>query len=887
MKKILIVWCTLLYGVMLCAQQKNIDTTACANWPVISDVAISPKGNFTAYQLGARNEKCLIVQAIKGTWKMKIDAVRKFNFCGEDQYLLLDMPGDSLQLLTLGTGSIKPIGTVVDYQQPNGRNSNLIAYHLKATPTELCVQDLTKNGLLVKKLAQAYAFSETDDQLVAVAASPKGGNASMIFWYDLLKGTCDSAFMDFIPYNLIFNRQGTYLAFFCNRISNGVSQRQLWCLKRGATVPTLLADSATSALKDLAVSRGPLFFSDNGQRVYFNLEDVVTSPAPIVGAAKVDIWNYQEEELQATQMRNRRTRTYVAMANLGTGEVLRLQKSQDYNISDLMGKGDAYALAIGDVANKSNQMYMEGTPFSLINLQDGTRRDLGGHFKGTAKLSPTGKYVLAFDKKEAHWYCYTVSNGAISNITGSITTPLTYENDTPNPPNGQGIAGWLSNDKAVLIYDRFDIWEVDPTGKRSPRNLTKGLGQRSNIRFRHLQLDRRKEAIFQDGDTLLLTAFDIRTKENGFYKLVLGSSGLPMRLAMEPATYFFYYRSMGPSICGINDPYLPIKAAKSNGYVLRRMTASQYPNLVFTDNFMDFSPITNLTPEKEYKWFNAELLNWKQPDGTPMEAILYKPEHIDSTKKYPVIFYYYEQMGDALNLYIQPALSNGAMNIPWFVSNGYFVCVPSLQFRIGQPGQSALNGVVSAAQHLRSRRYIDSSRMGLNGHSFGGFITNYIVSHTDKFAAAAAGAGAVDLISAYGNINDLGFSKHFYYELSQGRIGATLWKQRKGYIENSPIFEADKVNTPLLIMHNKEDGAVPFAQGVEWFTALQSLGKKAWMLQYDGENHVLHNPTAKLDYSLRLQQFFDHYLKGKPMPVWMSRGVAAKLKGLKTGLEYE
>ncbi len=230
-----------------------------------------------------------------------------------------------------------------------------------------------------------------------------------------------------------------------------------------------------------------------------------------------------------------------------------------------------------------------------------------------------------------------------------------------------------------------------------------------------------------------------------------------------------------------------------------------------------------------------------------------------------MIFFYYEKYSDALNDFIHPALSNGVMNIPWFVSNGYLVFVPDIYFSDGHPGRSALNSVVSAAQFLSRMPFVDSKHMGLQGHSFGGFETNYIVSRTTIFAAAAPSAGVSDLFSDYGH--DYG-----YYEGGQGRIGASLWERPDLYIENSSLFRADKVTTPILIMHNRRDGIVHFDQGLEWFNALSRLGKKVWMLSYDKEGHTIRDEKNELDYSVRLGQFFDHYLKGKPAPLWMTKG---------------
>lgn len=212
------------------------------------------------------------------------------------------------------------------------------------------------------------------------------------------------------------------------------------------------------------------------------------------------------------------------------------------------------------------------------------------------------------------------------------------------------------------------------------------------------------------------------------------------------------------------------------------------------------------------------------------------------------------------------------------------MCTPDIQYKVGHPGPSAYNCVVSAVQYLNRMPWVDSKRVGVQGHSFGGYEVNYLITHCHLFAAACAASGVSDLISSYAN-NLRGGYPIYHTEYGQGRIGATLWQRPDLYILNSPIFKADQVTTPLLMMQNKEDGAVPYAQGVELFTSLRRLGKRAWLLQYDGNGHSLNGGAASEDYTIRMTQFFDHYLKGAPAPKWMLEGIPVKRKGKENGFD--
>jgi dipeptidyl aminopeptidase/acylaminoacyl peptidase len=227
------------------------------------------------------------------------------------------------------------------------------------------------------------------------------------------------------------------------------------------------------------------------------------------------------------------------------------------------------------------------------------------------------------------------------------------------------------------------------------------------------------------------------------------------------------------------------------------------------------------------------------------------------------------------------------VNIPYFVSRGYAVFVPDIAYETGKPGPSALACIqagVDAA--LASDKRLDPKRMALQGQSWGGYQTAYLITQTDRYVCAMAGAPVSNMTSAYGGIRyGTGMSRQFQYERTQSRLGKTLWEDRQRYIDNSPVFFANQVRTPLLIMHNDKDGAVPYTQSIEYFTALRRLGKPSWLVVYNDEDHNLIQRKNRKDLSIRMKQFFDHYLMATPMPEWMAKGIPAKDKGRNMGFE--
>ena len=251
-----------------------------------------------------------------------------------------------------------------------------------------------------------------------------------------------------------------------------------------------------------------------------------------------------------------------------------------------------------------------------------------------------------------------------------------------------------------------------------------------------------------------------------------------------------------------------------------------------------------------------------------------------------MMVYFYERMSDGLHRYRQPIADRASISFSFYVSRGYLVFVPDIPYQIGYPGESAMAAVVPGVLSLIEKGFVDEKAIGVQGHSWGGYQIAYMITKTNIFAAAEAGAPVSNMISAYGGIRwSSGMSRMFQYEKTQSRIGGTLWDAHQRFIENSPIFWADKVQTPLLMMHNDQDGAVPWYQGIEYFVALRRLGKPVWMLNYNGEDHGLTKWHNRKDWAIRMQQFFDHFLKGAPAPVWLEHGVPAVAKGRTLGLE--
>jgi dipeptidyl aminopeptidase/acylaminoacyl peptidase len=427
---------------------------------------------------------------------------------------------------------------------------------------------------------------------------------------------------------------------------------------------------------------------------------------------------------------------------------------------------------------------------------------------------------------------------------------------------------WMDNHKSFILYDRYDLWLVDATGLNASQLLTKGRASKKEYRF--VKLDDDKKFIgFKD--QILLRVYNEVDKKEGIALLDMSNKAL-FTITEQP----MHFTTI-------------VSAKKSNQLIVMQEDEKNAANIfayTLTQEKQNPIALTAINPQQaNYNWMQSQLVKWKAYTGRTAEGVLYLPEDFDAKKKYPMIVYFYERSNQTLHNYLAPSPTPSRLNIPFFVSRGYVVFVPDIWYKKGYPGQGAYDYIVSGTRAMVQKGFIDSTRIGLQGQSWGGYQIAYLITKTNLYAAAWAGAPVVNMTSAYGGIRwGAGINRQFQYEKTQSRIGANLWERPDLYIKNSPLFELNKVKTPIVIMSNDADDAVPWYQGIEMFTAMRRLAKPIWMLVYNNEAHNLVERKNRKDIQIREQQFFDHYLKGAPMPIWMSKGVPAIMKGRDLGL---
>ncbi len=687
--------------------------------------------------------------------------------------------------------------------------------------------------------------------------------------------------------NLTWDKMGTQLAFVSDTDTLKANEKApiryhdlyYWAEKQ-KTASKLAEKGSAGIPKDWLVSQyGRLQFSKDASKLYFG-----TAPTPLVKdttllpeeIVRVDVWNWQDQRLQSQQnaeLGRDQKASFTAVVYPKARKIIQLADLEMPRV--LLGnEGNAdYAIGINTqpyLKSASWEGYPPYTDVYYINFKDGRKQKLKEKLRASVSLSPNAQYLYWYAVQDTAWYAHSFRTGQTTNLTGKVRNKFYDElHDSPDYPSDYGDAGWLENDSHFLIYDRFDIWKFHPEMRENPVRITQN-GRENKIRYRYISLDPEVQFI-KGNETSLLYAFDEETRASGYFASNLGQAAPPRKLIFDD--YRFSY---------------PDKSKNSNKFIFTRENFQESPNLYYADmSFAKINPLSDANPQQAaYIWGTVELVKWTAMNGDELQGLLYKPENFDPGKKYPMITYFYERVTDRLHSYIPPTPSPSTIRASEYVSNGYLVFMPDIPYKIGYPGQSAYDAIISGVTSLLKEPYIDRDKLGIQGQSWGGYQVAYLVTRSKLFAAAMAGAPVSNMTSAYGGIRwGTGISRMFQYEHTQSRIGKTLWEDPLLYMENSPLFSAHKIETPLLMMHNDEDGSVPWYQGIEMFVALRRLNKPAWMLTYNGEDHNLRFRQNRKDLSIRMMQFFDYYLKFKPAPYWMKEGVPAIEKGIK--MRYE
>jgi dipeptidyl aminopeptidase/acylaminoacyl peptidase len=925
----LIVFTILFITQHIYAQKKVLQHEDKALWNRLSNVEISNSGDYVLYEIGPEDkDQNLQLLTIEGENIMSYPRSKGGKFSYDSNYLIFhvnawkdsiaemkrnkvkekDFPKDTLMIYKIQTKSLEKIANLKSYKIPE-KWSGIVAYKLediksKKDTAKSKKKDTTKTNKKIKKVSKYngyhvvirhlengaedtlkfihdYALAKEGRFLVYATSGEVDSIGGGVYHYDVDKAESKQLFSSHYKTTypqLNISESGKKVGFVVDSDSTKslIKKPKLYAWKAGEDQARLLVDSEENPFKLLVSGDRNLMFSKNEKRLFFGLrqtpvvQDTTLIEEEIVN---VEVWTYDEPRLYTVQeldVKEDKKKSYLSLYDFSKNKMVKVADAQyDLAFYDDEGNGD-YAVIRNETPYQLQSQWTAQLPEDLkrVDLSNGEQQIIAQKVYGAYGLSPKGKYLFGYSRKDSTWYTYNLKTLKYK----ALTKGRQFYNelhDYPDDPYSYGFAGWTEGDERFLIYDRFDIWAFDPDSGAS-ENLTNG--RPSKIRYRYLRLDDEERSI-PDNEPWMLSLFNENNKHSG------------------AASYHPKRKSLSQLIEG---PYVfrrfeLAQKDKKERLLYTRESFTEFPDLwTTTTGFDSTKKITTANPQQsEYNWGTSEMVEWTSLDGKALRGMLIKPENFDPNKKYPMIVNFYEKSSDGLYRHRAPSYGRSTINYPFYASRGYIIFNPDVYYRDGYPGESAFNCVIPGVTMLIEQGFVDKDNIGVQGHSWGGYQIAYLITKTDIFKAAESGAPVPNMISAYGGIRWwTGLSRQFQYEHTQSRIGGTPWEYPQRYIENSPIFNIDKINTPLLIMHNDADGHVPWYQGIEFFVSLRRLGKPSWFLNYNGEPHWPLKMQNRIDFNKRMSQFFDFYLKGAPKPIWMKRGVPAIEKGINQGYEY-
>lgn len=865
---------------------KSLTIDDLVTWQRITDREISDNGKWVACKMEPwEGDATVYLYAAQGQETATFSPADKFAFSASSGYLVVTQtPGkstvDSLKVLKTKEDKM-PMNTLVIYSVAGKKETidslktfkladeaDWIAYQRGRKDSTLYVRSLDGSKTFqfptvtdfqfAKKSGMLYYTSAAEGEAGIFTLNPEKGSPALI---KEGKGVFKQT---------TFDEKGERLAFlYCADKDSSYKALSLWLSEHNAPAKEIATRGNKAFPAEWVINEnGMLQFSKSASRLFFG-----TSPEPrqkdttqlAENRPNVQVWSWDEPVQYTVQNYNKEKdlkKSYQAVYNLGNGSIFQLANEELPNIQ-LGNEGDAPLALLSTSRPYSLSSMWEArtrSDYYTVSLDNGERKQIAQADYGRFRLSPQGKYAYWYGETDSCWYTIALAEGKRYRLTTPESFPAwDEENDVPDYPYAHGAAGWTANDQNLLIYDRYDIWKFDPTAATPPINLTVN-GRKEKLSYRLEQLD--KEARFIDlGKLQLLKGFNEATKGYGFYNARLSAPAAPKTLLAGN----YMLRSIN-------------KAKNTDDVIYTMETFQQYPDIHHsTLAFKKSVQLTHGDKQQEgFIWGTAELVSWISLDGRPLEGVVYKPANFDPNKKYPMMVNFYERNSETLYNYRMPEPHRSTIDYHLYNSNEYVIFNPDIRYVDGYPGESCYNCLMPGITMMIAKGYIDEKGIGAQGHSWGGYQVAYLATRTNLFSAIESGAPVVNMFSAYGGIRwGSGMARSFQYEHTQSRLGATPWSSPLRYLENSPLFTMDKVQTPILIMHNDADGHVPWYQGIEYFVAMKRLGKPCWLLNYTGEPHWPMHMANRIDFQRRMFQFFNHYLKNDKMPKWMSEGVPA------------
>jgi dipeptidyl aminopeptidase/acylaminoacyl peptidase len=867
MRYLLILSLILIQTTITQAQKKPLTDTSYLQWASVGNSLLSNDGKYVSYQINNSpvGKNTTVITSTNLSWERRFNNLSNPTF-HTSRNIFFAMKGDTLLEIKMGQNAVRKISHCKNYQIFTESKTDLLIYQLDDSKSTLIVQDMHKEREKVYAQVQNYLLNEKASALI-IQQKTTANDSENLIWLDLQTLNSKSIWKGESSEKHIFDQRGQQMAFSTEK--NGFSSIYLYKNKT-STTQKIADDSSNGIANRLKISTKEIWFFDNsGKRIFLTLTDKMSEIKH--KDDDPEVWNYLDQVPYPQYQKS----GYIASG--GSGRNLTVIDISENKIRQLLSGlqrvSGQYQLKMRcdsvfvyfnkSIKNKSlpddgNEhisyyLYFVGSGKSIplkLDQAKGLQSD---------RISPDNKYLVYFDPIEDALLSYNIATKITKNISakvvefGLLNLPRRKKSSPPT------LLGWLPQAHSIWINGTYDIYQFDLDAEQPPLNLTQNEGERYNKVFTFNDKSD-EDGLINNQKEYILWAFDLATKKIDFYKMNASKQNLKKIYSTNQ-----YVRVPG-SILPKSEF---CKAANEEAYLFKFGSVNESPNYRFTKNFVKFTNISDIYPERDYNWFYSELMTYKDLDGNDCQGILYKPENFDPQKKYPVITYIYQEQANSLHQFISPEPSRVGFNIPILVNKGYLIFKPNVYQADGNFSQT-LTSVLVGMDFLIKYDWVDSKNLALFGHSLGGYETSYIITKTSRFKAAVAAAPITNLTSYYtDNAGGGDIQGSYIRTILVDRLEKNIAK----YIEYSPILYTQNISTPLLLMHNRDDGSVRYLQSSQMFNQLRSIQKPVWLVSYKNEGHTLGDLHNQLDFQRKVEDYFGHYLKGMVLPEWMSQPI--------------
>jgi dipeptidyl aminopeptidase/acylaminoacyl peptidase len=831
-------------------------------WSSLRAEQLSESGKWMSFALyyDSGNDT-LFVKSTIATTLYNFPGASKGAFIGDKWFSAMSRKGELL-ITDLLTTKQQTVEQVVSYDLRVGTTDIIFMKKKSDEKKQLEIKNVESGNSLVLNNVENYWYNSKADAVAYTTKSEKSTTISLLNLSDKTTTLIASTKEEFDYSDTVWQHSGNSIAFLQQPLDDekktartSVGYYSIDGHKLYTFNPAQHDDFPTD-MEVISSSFANLSISDDGSRIFFGMEKTTTPIDPL----QTQIWNADDKFLYPVKVNNDNWNK-IAKVAVWWPQQNRFSPITDNEFPKMMLSGDQkYAFIYNPATYEPQENRDAPLDIYILNLETGERKLVlqNQSTGGGTSISIFEKHIAYFKNKD--WWIYDITRGLHRNLTKELGVFFSdNESDWPEEASPFGNPAWIQADNTLLVYDKYDIWSIALDGS-SARRLTKGRENKTTYR------------IAPQSPQL----YDKMNYDVGYKIMYQPSERLVLKTeALEHKGYCFWDKKNGvqPLLDKKMHTSRLLAGQNNDCYVYQEENYNFPPRLLFKQKSNSKEKVLfQSNPQHfKYNWGRSKLISYTNSKGTILNGVLFYPANYNSQIKYPMIIHLYEKQSKELYKYVNPSQNNPTgFNISNFTSNGYFVFLPDIVYEIGNPGPSAVDCVVSATKKVIDSESIDRSRIGLTGHSYGGYETDYIITQTDIFAAAVAGAAITDFVNGYlWVVPGYGIPNFYHYEFGQLRIGKSLYEDYPAYLRNSPLYHADKVNTPLLSWAGDQDGQVDHNQTIEFYLALRRLGKINTMLLYPGANHVLMEKKHQEDLTQRIEQWFDYYLKGNKKPEWL------------------